>query len=165
MIVKLPVNITKTEISVYLCNDTNFRQKPPGLIFAKLNTYYKFQGKQSTFSKDNFFTRRRKLCKQSSTTFTSNILLWLGFWGVKCMNNYLNVFLLPMIKCTKWHKANKYKKILHHPALTYSCPEKDNIGMLPTIEIFFARSLTWAVNSIFVTCHVTRYQTMKVCVT
>ena len=165
MIVKLPVNITKTEISVYLCNDTNFRQKPPGLIFAKLNTYYKFQGKQSTFSKDSFFTRRRKWCKQSSTTFTSNTLLLLGFRGAKCMNSYLNVFLLSMIKCTKWHKANKYKKILHHPALTYSCPEKDNIGMLPTIEIFFARSLTWAVNSIFVTCHVTRYQTIKVCLT
>ena len=58
------------------------------------------------------------------------------------MNSYLNVFLLSMIKCTKWHKANKYKEILHHPATAYSCPEKDNIGMLPTIEIFFARSLT-----------------------
>ena len=105
MTVKLPVNITKTEISVYLGNDTNIRQNP-GLIFAKLNTYYKFQGKQSTFSKDSFFTRRRKLCKQ------------------------------------KWYKVNKYKKILHHLATAYSCPEKDNIGMLPTIEIIFARSLT-----------------------
>ena len=63
MTVKLPANITKTEISVYLCNDTNFRQIPPGLIFAKLNTHYKFQRKQSTFSKDSFLTRRRKLCK------------------------------------------------------------------------------------------------------
>ena len=28
MTVKLPVNITKAETSVYLCNDTDFRQKP-----------------------------------------------------------------------------------------------------------------------------------------
>ena len=54
-------------------------KKPPGLIFAKLNTYDKFHAKQSTFSKDSLFTKRRKLCKQSSTTFTSNTLLWPSF--------------------------------------------------------------------------------------
>ena len=85
-----------------------------------------------------------------------NTLLCLGFSCVKCINSYLNVFLLSMIKCTKWQKANKYKKTFHHPATAYSWPEKDNIGMLPSIEIFFARSLTWAVNSLFVTCHVTQ---------
>ena len=38
----------------------------------------------------------------------------------------------------------------------FSRPQKDNIAMLPTIENIFARSLTWVVNSLFVTCHMTQ---------
>ena len=66
------------------------------------------------------------------------------------MDNY------PWTNAQNGTKQTSWKKILHHLATAYARPQKDNIGMLPTIEIIFARSLTWAVNSLFVICRVTQ---------